>query len=49
MIEDIILIVLSIINIFVIAILLAKKKFNVAIGLSILQAFAWTFKLMGYY
>lgn len=47
-ISDILLISLSMINVFAIAILIAKKKVNIAVGLSVIQAIAWAFKLMGY-
>ena len=49
MISDILLISGSIINIFIIAILIIKKKLNIAIGLSIIQALAWVFRFLGYY
>jgi len=37
----------SIINTFVIALLIIKKKINIAISLASLQALIWVFKLMG--
>lgn len=46
---DIFLIALSMINVFAIAILISKKKINIAIALSFIQALAWAFKLMGYF
>ncbi len=49
MIADIILISASIINIFLIAILIIKKEINIAIGLSLVQALAWLFRFLGYY
>ncbi len=49
MISNILLISGSIINVFLIAILIIKKKINIAIGLSIIQAFAWIFRFMGLY
>lgn len=49
MMADILLISGSIINLFIIALLIVKKKINIAIGLSIVQAFAWVFRFMGYY
>lgn len=49
MISNILLISGSIINIFVIAILIIKNKLNIAIGLSIIQALAWIFRFLGYY
>ncbi len=42
-----ILISLSVINIFVIALLIVKKKIDIAIGLATAQAIIWVFKLMG--
>jgi len=49
MISEVILISASIINIFLIAILIIKNKINIAIGLSLVQAIAWIFKFLGYY
>ncbi len=49
MISDILLISGSIVNLFLIAILIIKKKLNIAIGLSIIQALAWIFRFLGYY
>jgi hypothetical protein len=49
MIKDILLISCSIINIFIIALLIIKRKTNIALGLSIIQAFAWIFRFLGYY
>jgi len=49
MIADVLLISGSIINIFIIAILIIKKKINIAIGLSVIQAFAWIFRFIGLY
>ena len=46
---DILLISGSIINLYIIALLILKNKINIAIGLAILQAFIWTFKLMNYF
>jgi hypothetical protein len=46
---NILLISGSIINIFVVAILLIKNKINIAIGLSFIQALAWVFKFMKLY
>lgn len=46
---NILLIVGSIINTYIIALLIVKKKIDIAIGLSIIQAFAWIFKFLGYY
>ena len=42
-----VLISASIINIFVMATFVIKKKINIAIGLGVVQALAWSFKLMG--
>ena len=47
MILDILLISGSIINIFIIALLIIKKKIDIAIGLASLQAILWIFKFMG--
>jgi len=49
MITDILLISGSIINLYIIAILIIKNKINYAIGLSVLQALAWTFRFIGLY
>lgn len=46
---DIILISASIINLFIIAILIQKNKINLAIALSFLQALVWIFKLMNFF
>ena len=47
--SEILLISGSIINIFIIAILIIKRRVNIAIGLSLLQAFVWIFKFLGLY
>ncbi len=44
----IILIFVSLINIYAIALLITKNKVNMAIGLATIQSFVWVFKLMGY-
>jgi len=49
MILNTILISASIINLFVISLLVYNKKINLAIGLSIAQAIVWLFRLLGYY
>ena len=47
--SSIILISASIINTFIIALLVAKGKINLAIGLATLQALAWIFRFLGVY
>ena len=48
MIIDILLLSISIINIFIIAILIVKKKVDWAIALAFIQSLLWVFRLIGY-